>query len=174
MRDLVALGQIGIEIVFAAKRDLSWMRRVAGPSEARGGQLDARRLSTGSAPGKPRHTGQVLALGGSPKRVEQAQKILVAVRSCTWTSRPITGSYLARASGLRDTVSADLVILKSRKWNSTEGNESPLGGVVRTPPPPLFFVKDVKTKGLCFVSAQGYEENKGVIQLAVGPSNVWR
>src|SRR5881398_446387 len=40
--------------------------------------------------------------GGSPKRVEQPQKILVLVRSCTWTSRPMTGSYFARISGVTD------------------------------------------------------------------------
>ena len=38
-------------------------------------------LSTGNAPGIPRHTGQTLVFGGAPKRVEQEQKILVAVRS---------------------------------------------------------------------------------------------
>src|ERR1700693_6301863 len=57
----------------------------------------ARRFSTGSAPGRPRHTGQTLVFGGSPKCVEQEQKILEAVRSWTCTSSPITGSYLARA-----------------------------------------------------------------------------
>lgn len=36
--------------------------------------------------------------GGAPKRVEQEQKILVAVRSCTWTSSPITGSNLDAAA----------------------------------------------------------------------------
>ena len=35
---------------------------------------------TGKAPGIPRQTGQTLVLGGAPKRVEQEQKILVAVR----------------------------------------------------------------------------------------------
>ncbi len=49
-------------------------------------------LSTGRAPGIPRQTGQTLVLGGAPKRVEQEQKILVAVRSWTWTSSPMTGS----------------------------------------------------------------------------------
>src|SRR5215471_1183745 len=60
--------------------------------------LTASRLSTGSAPGSPRHTGQVLELGGSPKRVEQEQKIFDLVRSCTCTSSPITASYLALTS----------------------------------------------------------------------------
>src|SRR6202140_4354105 len=58
----------------------------------------ALRFSTGKAPGKPKHTGQTFVLGGSPKRVEQEQKILVAVRSWTCTSSPMTGSYWARAA----------------------------------------------------------------------------
>src|ERR1700731_2428601 len=55
-------------------------------------------FNTGSAPGSPRHTGQTLVFGGAPKRVEHEQKILDAVRSCTWTSRPMTGSYLELAA----------------------------------------------------------------------------
>ena len=39
------------------------------------------RFNTGNAPGRPKHTGQTLLLGGSPKRVEHEQKILLAVRS---------------------------------------------------------------------------------------------
>src|SRR5579862_77173 len=61
-------------------------------------------LSTGSAPGRPRQTGQMLVLGSEPNRLAQPQKALVAVRSCTWTSSPITGSYLAMMSG--DTAAA--------------------------------------------------------------------
>src|SRR6516165_4080419 len=60
--------------------------------------LTASRFSTGNAPGRPRHTGQVLELGGSPKRVEQEQKILDCVRSWTCTSSPITASYGVRIS----------------------------------------------------------------------------
>jgi hypothetical protein len=41
------------------------------------------RFSTGKAPGSPRQTGQTFEFGGSPKRVEQEQKIFEAVRS--WT-----------------------------------------------------------------------------------------
>src|SRR6266852_1351696 len=58
----------------------------------------ALRFRTGNAPGNPRHTGQTLVLGGSPKWVEQEQKILVAVRSWTCTSNPITGSYFDAAA----------------------------------------------------------------------------
>ena len=36
-------------------------------------------FGTGSAPGKPRQTGQTLVLGRSPKLVRQAQNILVRV-----------------------------------------------------------------------------------------------
>src|SRR5271157_1633907 len=67
------------------------------------------RLSTGSAPGIPRQTGQTLVLGGAPNRVEQEQKILVAVRSWTCTSSPMTGSYFAWAA----TESAGVVTIGS-------------------------------------------------------------
>src|SRR5215470_622707 len=63
---------------------------------ARTANSTALRFSTGRAPGSPRHTGHTFVLGGSPKRVEHEQKILLAVRSWTWTSSPITGSYFAR------------------------------------------------------------------------------
>ncbi len=52
------------------------------------------RFRTGSTPGWPRHTGQVWLLGSAPKPVEQPQKILDAVFSWMWTSRPMTGSQV--------------------------------------------------------------------------------
>src|SRR5579871_3315806 len=55
-------------------------------------------LRTGKAPGRPRQTGQTLVLGASPKRFAQEQNIVLAVRSWTWTSSPMTGSYLPRAA----------------------------------------------------------------------------
>src|SRR5580692_13070765 len=58
----------------------------------------ALRLSTGKAPGSPRHTGQTFVFGGSPNRVEHEQKIFDSVSSCTWTSSPMTGSYFASKS----------------------------------------------------------------------------
>src|SRR3954471_113339 len=57
--------------------------------------VTAPRLRAGSAPGSPRHTGQTWVLAGAPNAVEQPQKILLLVRSCAWTSRPITGSQSA-------------------------------------------------------------------------------
>ena len=52
----------------------------------------ARALSTGSAPGRPRHTGQVWMFGGSPNDSSQPQNIFVRVLSWTWISSPMTGS----------------------------------------------------------------------------------
>src|SRR3954466_5481085 len=46
----------------------------------------------GRVPGWPRHTGQVWVLGSSPKLSSQPQNIFVRVSSCTWISRPMTGS----------------------------------------------------------------------------------
>ena len=48
---------------------------------------------TGSAPGKPRHTGQVCVFGAAPYSTGQPQNILLRVLSCTWTSRPMVGMY---------------------------------------------------------------------------------
>src|SRR5574340_557141 len=77
------------------ERSLTWQLSAMAASTA---YSTALRLSTGSAPGRPRHTGQTLRLGGSPKRVEQEQKILLSVSSWTCTSSPITGSYRARTA----------------------------------------------------------------------------
>src|SRR5580698_9221220 len=95
-------------------------------SEASVANSTARLLRTGSAPGKPRQTGQTLVLGGDPKRLTQPQKALVSVRSWTWTSRPMTGSYLARISGA--TVAAvaifrsSLAISKAGSWELGAGS----------------------------------------------------
>ena len=81
-----------------AKRDTGRMVQLSAIA-ARMAISTASRLSTGNAPGRPMHTGQTLVLGGAPKLLGQPQKILLAVASCTCTSRPMTGSYLAITSG---------------------------------------------------------------------------
>ncbi len=63
-------------------------------------------LTTGSAPGRPRHTGQVWVLGSAPNSVGQPQNIFVAVLSSTCTSRPITGSKASMASSYGRVASA--------------------------------------------------------------------
>src|SRR6059036_3611628 len=57
----------------------------------------ARRLTTGSTPGIPWQTGHVWLFGGAPKVVGQPQNIFDRVRSCAWTSRPMTVSIGAGA-----------------------------------------------------------------------------
>ena len=56
----------------------------------------ARRLITGSVPGRPRQTGQTRVFGSSAApsggAVGQPQNIFEVVRSCAWTSIPITVS----------------------------------------------------------------------------------
>jgi len=51
-------------------------------------------FKTGSTPGSPVHTGQILLLGvSSQESALQEQKILVWVFNWIWVSRPITASY---------------------------------------------------------------------------------
>src|SRR4051812_2398354 len=64
----------------------------------------ARAFRTGSAPGKPRHTGQTCVFGGAPNAVSHPQKIFVRVDNCAWISSPMTASYCTRpmlARGVR-------------------------------------------------------------------------
>ena len=68
----------------------------------------ALRFNTGNAPGSPRHTGQTCELGGAPKAVEQAQKILLLVRSCACTSSPMTGSQ--SFSALEPAVASEAIV----------------------------------------------------------------
>jgi len=59
----------------------------------------AARLGTGSAPGSPRHTGQVWVLGAAPNSNLQPQNILVSsVVSSAWISRPMTASQVSNTS----------------------------------------------------------------------------
>src|ERR1700722_15907727 len=80
----------------------------------------ARRFKTGNVPGSPRHTGHTLELGASPNRFAHPQKILLFVSSCTCTSSPMTGSYLASTSGAIAAVSdADLAISNRQLYHCT-------------------------------------------------------
>src|SRR5580658_5259764 len=105
--------------------DVSLMRqpRAIAASTAKSTAL---RFNTGRAPGRPRQTGQTLVLGGVPKRVEQEQKILDTVRSWTWTSSPITGSYLARDLTEVSGVVAISSDYKGRGRRATSRARSPL------------------------------------------------
>src|ERR1700730_3998422 len=97
--------------------EVSLMRQ-ASAIAASAANSTASRFSTGKAPGRPRQTGQTLVFGGLPKRVEQEQKIFDTVRRWTCTSRPITGSYLARAA---TEVSGVVAISRNYKgWRHTQ------------------------------------------------------
>src|SRR5260221_6458880 len=69
-------------------------RTIVQPSARAAGaaRRTARSLVTGRAPGSPRQVGQIFRLGAPPNRAEHAQKSLVAVSSCAWTSRLMTVS----------------------------------------------------------------------------------
>jgi len=67
LRNLIALGQVGIEVVLAAKMERSRTSQLMA-SEASVANSTAFSLSTGKAPGSPRHTGQTLVLG--PSRID--------------------------------------------------------------------------------------------------------
>ena len=65
LRDLVALRQVGIEVVLAREareRVHAAMQGTAAPMAS----STAWRFSTGSAPGSPRQTGQTFVFGGAP------------------------------------------------------------------------------------------------------------
>jgi len=47
------------------------------------------RFITGKVPGKPMHTGHVCVFGSAPNFVLHPQNSLLAVASCTCTSRPM-------------------------------------------------------------------------------------
>src|SRR6185312_14354400 len=82
------------------------------------------RLRTGRAPGRPRQTGQTLVFGAAPNSTGQPQKIFVLVPSCTWTSSPITVSYLASTSSA--TAIADmLLIVTARVAKGSTGRGGP-------------------------------------------------
>ena len=92
LADLVALGQVGIEVVLAVEDRPR--RELASPSARpiMSPKWIARSLASGSVPGRPRQTGQVSVFGGSPNDSAQPQNIFVLVASWTWISRPMTGS----------------------------------------------------------------------------------
>ena len=56
-------------------------------------------FGTGSAPGRPRHTGQVCVFGAAPNSSLQPQNIfVVSVVSSAWISSPMTASQSFRTS----------------------------------------------------------------------------
>src|SRR3712207_2639335 len=98
----------------------------------------ARALITGSAPGRPRHTGQQRVFGGSPKPSAHEQNIFVRVSSWTWISSPMTGSYSGtgaapiEADGLLERVGGvEDPVLAERAADDLEADGQALGEAAR-------------------------------------------
>jgi len=82
----------------ARKNRSSRIWAVQGPWR-RDGVFQVFLLSTGSAPGSPRQTGQTLELGWLPKPSSRNRKILVLVRSGTWTPGQSRARICGRGCG---------------------------------------------------------------------------
>jgi len=84
LRDLIAFGQVGVEIILA-RENADRIDR-ATPT--------AIWFTTGSVPGIPEQTGQTAVLGGAETEstTAQPQNIFDFVCNSAWTSRPMTGS----------------------------------------------------------------------------------
>ena len=93
LRDLIALRQIGIEVVLP-REDRRLVDGAAERERRANGVVDRAAVQHRQRPGSPMHTGQTWVLGGAPNAVLQPQKIFDAVSSCAWTSRPMTGFEL--------------------------------------------------------------------------------
>ena len=93
LRNLIRLGKVGIEVIFAVEYRLAIDRRIDGGAEANG-FFNRLLVSTGRAPGSAKQVGQTCEFASSPKLVGQEQKILVLVFSWQCTSRPITVSNI--------------------------------------------------------------------------------
>jgi hypothetical protein len=81
LRNLVPLGQIGIEIVLAGE-DGERLHLAAERQRGLDCAVHGHVIQHRSAPGSPRHTGQTCEFGGPPNAVLQPQKIFVCVCSC--------------------------------------------------------------------------------------------
>ena len=82
LADLVVLGQVGVVVALAVPLGEARRSAIQGHAD-HDGYSTALRFITGSTPGMPRHTGQMLVLGGSPNWLRQRQNIFVSVASST-------------------------------------------------------------------------------------------
>ena len=92
LADLVALRQVGIEIILAREDRLRGDRCADGQAE-RIARSTAPLFITGSTPGSARSTGLAWVFGSAPNWIEPPLKIFDLVVSCAWFSRPMTTSH---------------------------------------------------------------------------------
>ena len=91
LADLVALGQVGIEIVLAREDRERRDRRADGQAEA-DRPLDGAAVSDRQVPGNARSTAEAWVFGAAPNAVDAPLKIFERVESWAWVSMPITTS----------------------------------------------------------------------------------
>ncbi len=91
LRNLVTLGQIGVEVIFAGEdgvlTDLA-IEREGGQH----GELNSAPIEDGQRSGQTEAYRADVGVRGRAELLAQPQNALVSVRSWTWTSSPITGS----------------------------------------------------------------------------------
>jgi len=91
LADLVALGQVRIEVVLRAKMLRSAMCALT-PKPNSIARSTAPMFITGKVPGKAMSTAQACVLGSAPNATEARLKILLFVESCACVSKPMTTS----------------------------------------------------------------------------------
>ena len=97
LRDLIAGGQIGIEVVLPVEHRA--LVDLGVEAEARLHRLlDAEALMTGSMPGKAASTKLTWVLGSAPNSVAAPENSLALEMTWAWTSRPSTISQAAVAA----------------------------------------------------------------------------
>ena len=92
LADLVALGQVGIEVILAREHA---RRLIVAPtaSPKRIARSTAPLFNTGSTPGKAMSTAEACEFGAAPYAVAAPEKIFDAVDSCVCVSNPTTTSH---------------------------------------------------------------------------------
>ena len=96
--DLVALGQVGIKVVFPGEAGMLVDSAVQGQGRTYA-HFDDASVEDRQRAGESEADGTRIGVGWIAKTRGASAEIFVLVRSWAWTSRPITASYLARSSG---------------------------------------------------------------------------
>jgi hypothetical protein len=91
LADLVALGQVGVEVVLARK-DAARCDVGANRQAELDGAFYRALFMTGSVPGRAKSTAQAWVLGFAPKAVLAREKIFDWVESWAWVSKPMMTS----------------------------------------------------------------------------------
>jgi len=99
--DLVALGEVRVEIIFAGEARMLVDGAVQGEGGAHG-HFDSALVQDGKGPGQAEADGTDVGVRWIAETRGTSAENLGARESWTWTSKPMTGSYFASTSGARD------------------------------------------------------------------------